>query len=151
VTTVLDEKVRLLHFDLEELSEFYVGEVLPEATDANSRFISAMEHVHEFRVPEGLEKSIKEGSANMRRYAQDVLRELHYQSLRKTLLRSAHNTLQESQFNDLFSRRQNPPNSESAWRMTRLLQDLEVAYGNGNFGQATRLLKDLAQTLGDRK
>jgi hypothetical protein len=141
VTTVRDEKVRPVAFDFGELSRFYTDEVLPAAMDANEKLINAMRGVHTFPAPEGLENTLKEGFANMRRYAQDVLRELHFQSLRRALLQSAHLTLLKSEFNDLFSQRQNPPNSETAWRLIRLLQDFEIAYGNGDFEKAVSILQ----------
>jgi hypothetical protein len=143
VSTVQDEKVRLLQFDLQSLGDFYTQEVLPEAMEANDDLMAAMERVHKFNAPRGLEKALEEGSDNVRRYVQDIIRELHYQSLRSRLVGSAHEVLRNSQFNDLFSERQNPPNTETAWRVIRLLQDLEVAYGNGDFDVAISILKEL--------
>jgi len=145
VATVHDEKVRPLQFDFHELSKFYVEEALPEAMDANEKLMAAMQKIHDFSIPEGLERSLNEGSANIRRYAQDVVRELHYQSLRRDLLGPAHAVLREAEFDDLFSQRRNPPNTETAWSVIRLLQDLEVAYGNGDFDEAISLLEKAAQ------
>jgi len=151
VTTVRDEKVRSLRFDFQKLSKFYVEEALPEAMDANGRLIAAMRKVHNFSPPEGLEKALIKGHANVRRYAQDVVRELHYQSLRRALLGAAHAVLREAEFDDLFSQRNNPPNTETAWRTIRLLQDLEIAYGIGDFDQAISLLQEIHQTSSSRR
>ena len=147
VTTVLDEKVHSLQFDFQKLNEFYVREVLPEAIDANSRMMAAMNRVHYFSAPEGLQKCLREGSANVRRYTQDVVRELHYQSLRRALLAPAHVIIRKAEFDDLFSKRHAPPNTETAWRMIRLLQDLDIAYGNGDFDQAIVLLEQIATSF----
>ncbi len=144
VATVRDEKVELLRFDLQELGRFYVEEVLPEAMSANRKLIAAMEKVHRFKAPTGLLETLDQGSANIRRYTQDVVRELHYQSLRRALLAPAHATVRQAEFNDLFSHRRDPKNSEAAWQVIRLLQDLEVSYGNGDFDHAVELLNALA-------
>ncbi|MHC4442185.1 MAG: hypothetical protein ACYTA5_06275 [Planctomycetota bacterium] len=149
VTTVKDEKVRRLPFDYEKLSEFYTRQVLPVAMAANDKLTSFMAEIREFAVPEGLQKSMREGSPNHRRYAQDVVRELQYQDLRKHLTALAHRVIYDARKDDLkplpADQRQTTPNTQTAWAMIRVLEKLDVSYGQGDYGSACSLLAELEQ------
>lgn len=150
VTTVRDEKIRLLPPGYDQLSGFYTEDVLPEALAANESFMEAMNKVHPYEISPALKDAMQTGSPNDRRFAQDVVREIHYQELRKELTARAHETLKRAATNDLRPlnalQRRASSTSESAWRLIRLLQKLDVAYGQGDLGQARILLDQIAAT-----
>jgi hypothetical protein len=144
VTTVRDERARRLPFEDEFLTKFYTQEVLPEAMAANKAILDAMARVHAYEVPDGLATAMTKGSDTYRRYAQAVARELHYQSLRRHLNSLANRTMVEANMYDVIrldvQTRRSTVNSESAWQMARLLQELDVAYGQGDFDRACVVL-----------
>jgi len=147
VTTVRDERARPVRFEDEALTKFYTQQVLPEAMAANEMLLDAMGRVHAFEVPSGLAAAMEAGSASYRRYAQDVARELHYEALRRHLNGLANRVLADADTNDLRrldpETRRESANSQTAWGMARLVQELDIAYGQGNFEWACELLERL--------
>lgn len=148
VTTVRDEKARRVEFDYDRLHTFYTQEVLPEAMAANEKLLAALAAVRRFDAPEELVAATQTGTDTERRYAQDVLREMHYQDLRRHLMAEARETLAEAKMDDLRPIKKGDldatQNSYTAWRVIRTLQDLDVAYGEGDFDQACAHLATLA-------
>ncbi len=144
VTTVRNERTRDLPFDFEVLQKFYMHDVLPDAMKANEQFLSQLQAVVPFEPPTALKDATQNGAENMRRFAQDVLREMHYQRLRQDLTHKANKTLQSARMDDLRkvspADRAKTPNSASAWELLRALEELDVAYGQGEFAQATNIL-----------
>ena len=144
VTTVRDERARSIPFEDAYLTKFYTQQVLPEAMAANEAILAAMARVHAYEVPDGLATAMASGSDTYRRYAQDVARELHYQALRRHLNSLANRAMVEANMYDLIrldvQTRRSTVNSESAWQMARLLQELDVAYGQGDYDRACELL-----------
>jgi len=150
VTTVRDERVRALPpFDYEQISRYYTQEVLPEAMAANARVTAAMREVRAYKVPAELKAACQTGPPNCRRYAQDIARELRYQDLRQHFTGRAHEVIRDAGLNDLRkmneSQRETTANTHSAWRLIRVLQQLDVAYGQGADGQVCELLRELAR------
>jgi hypothetical protein len=84
------------------------------------------------------------GSANERRYLQDVIREMHYQALRRNLSDQANRIIAGADINELrrLSRKEQTgqKNSSYAANIIRALVDLDVAYGQGDFDQACTIL-----------
>lgn len=147
VTTVRNERTRDLLFDFEAVQKFYMKDVLPDAMRTNEQFLIQLEAVVPFEPAAALKDATQSGPENMRRYAQDVLRETHYQHLRRDLTQIANKTLQSARMDDLRkvspADRTTTPNSASAWQLLRALEELDVAYGQGEFAQAADILTRL--------
>ena len=95
---------------------------------------------------------MENGSVNHRRFAQDIVRELQYQDLRQYFMKQANQVLVEAKMNDLrfldAKKRAATPNSQTAWQLIRLLEDLDVAYGQGEYGRAGAILAKIAKVKG---
>ena len=160
VTTVRDEKARRIEFNPDQISNFYLMHVLPEAKADYEKFASAISAVHPFDIPAGLKEAMasRTGSEGFRRYARDVARELQYQNLREHFARQANALLfKDSEdksgkefLGDLrwitknkITELETTPNSQTAWKLARLLEDLDVAYGQGDFGAACAWLEKI--------
>jgi hypothetical protein len=156
VTTVRDERARRIEFDPEKLSDFYLNEVLPRAKADNEKLMEAMSEVRPLAIPDGLKAAMSRGSENFRRYAQDVARELQYQDLREYLSRQANAILlkdSEDKSGKEFAgdlrwlkkggtrdEMETTANSHTAWRLARILQELDLCYGQGDYDSAVRFL-----------
>ncbi len=152
VTTVRDERVtRLGPFDCERTRKLYTERVLPQAMADNERLAAAMEAIRPFAVDEKLQRAMREGPPNFRRYAQDIARELRYQDLRKYFQSLAQNVLDGCKMNDLSKlptkHRKWTPNSYTAWRVLRVLERLDVAVGQGETDEAVALVGELARAI----
>jgi hypothetical protein len=138
----------MISTDYEKISKLYTQDLLPEALEANRALMAAMDKVHAYATPAGLRQALQSGAANNRRFAQDVARELQYQDLRRRLAEQAQKILDQAEINDLrrldAKQRLAPSTSHSAWRMVRLLEQLDVAYGQGDFDQSCQLLDKIA-------
>jgi len=149
VSSVRNERARRIDFDANSISEFYTAQVLPQAMAANEKLMTAMSQLHLFESPQGLQTAMMTGSANFRRYAQDVAREIQYQSLRESLADRAHRVLQTHRMNDLHGldeeARETTESSFAAWRLLRSLSELDTAYGQGDFDQACSLLAEIGK------
>ncbi|MBN2447040.1 MAG: hypothetical protein JXO22_09955 [Phycisphaerae bacterium] len=148
VSAVQDEKARRIPFDYERLCAVYTERILPEAMAANDRLMAAMAELHDFDVPAGLAEAMQSGSANDRRFAQDVAREMQYQVLRRELNGKANCLLAAAKKDDLRplkgDERETTVNSHYAWRLIRALSELDVAYGQGDFATACAKLGEIA-------
>jgi len=147
VTTVRDEKVRRVRLDEKALQVFYTQQVLPEAMAATTKLMAAMRTIRRFDPPPGLVEAMHTGCAGYRRFAQDVACELQYQDLRRHLEAVAQRALAQADMNDLRKLGPRPRretiNSETAWRLARLLQALDTAYGQGDIDRACELISQL--------
>ena len=158
VTQVTDEKARRLDADPGALAEFYAQEVLPRAKAENARILDALNAVHPYDPPAELKSAINQGPEGFRRYAQDVLRELTYLGFRDYYSTLANQTLlkdsrdhQEGEFWGELAGRGQPrkggaePASESvkAWKLARLLEDLDISYGRADYGRAAGLITEI--------
>jgi hypothetical protein len=150
VSTVRDEKARRVPFDIASLRQFYTKEVLPEAMAADKKLMAAMSQVKPFKYSEELQTAMKEGPDNYRRYAVDIATELQYRDLRRDLSERANRVLSEAKMDDLRpltpEQRAATPNSQIAWAMTRLLEQLDVARGEGDTAAASAVLDELAKS-----
>jgi hypothetical protein len=148
---VRDERARELPFDIDALSAFYMQEVLLAAMQANAELIAAMSRVRAYEPQASLRRAAEAGPDNMRRYAQDIWRELHYRELRAELLTAAEEILKAAKKDDLrpAGTPLEPPamNSATAWRVAALLSDLDQAYGSGDFTAARAALDHLVSVL----
>ena len=150
VTTVRNEKVtRLGPFDYERTRKLYTEQVLPQAMAANERIMAAMTKVREYKLDEKLQAAMTSGPPNFRRYAQDVACELQYQDLREYYTKLAQGVLDRTKMNDLRTltqqQRERTGNSYTAWRLLRVLERLDAAFGEGDVDGAIKLLEELNQ------
>jgi len=159
VTAVRDERARRIDFDPEKISAFYLDEVLPKAKADNGKVMAAMSELRSFVVPESLKAAMATGPENYRRYAQDVARELQYQDLRDYFGRQANAILLADSADksgkefagDLrwLKRGGTPdvlettPNTHTAWLLARLLENLDAAYGRGDYAAAVVALQEI--------
>lgn len=147
VTHVCDEKAKPLPFDYDKLVEFTTKQMLPQAIAANEKLMKAMGKIHPYTVPDGLAEAMKTGSDNERRYAQDVVRELHYQDLRHHITTKANAVLAKTHQDELrrlgLAKAKKTKSSIYAWQLLLTLKDLELAYGAGDFDAACKHLDEL--------
>lgn len=148
VSTVRDEKAELLEWNPEAIGDFYTSKVLPEAMSENTGLMEAMSKVLPFEMSADLQKAVKIGPVNFQRYAQDVARELQYQNLRRHFMEKANLLLRTHKHDDLrkvkVDQMQSSANSSTAWLLIRLLADLDIAYGQGDYGSAIVVLEKIA-------
>jgi hypothetical protein len=150
VTTVRDEKVTLLGpFDYQKVRQLYIGQVIPAAAAAGERLATAMAKVHQYTIDPHLHSAVSDGPPGFRRYARDIANELHYQNLRRHYAKLAQGALDQSKMNDLRTptrqQRATTPNSYTAWQLLRVLERLDVAFGQGDVDQTIGLLGELAE------
>ncbi len=150
VTTVRDERVSPVTFEYPGMAEFYSNKVLPEALASNEKLMKAMSKVRPFEAPAALAKAMTTGTPNVRRFAQDVVREMQYQDLRQSFTNKAHEVIRASHQDELRALARNKKgsirNSAYAWRLIRALADLDIAYGQGDFDKACAALDEIAKT-----
>ena len=151
VAAVSDEKAEEVPWDYEAVSTRYTRDVLPGAMDVNSRFMAAMAAVHPFEAPSELEQALENPSANRRRYAQDVLRELHYADFFTHWSAVAADVLAGQRMDDLgrlnAPARASRPTSQTAWDLRRLLSRIDHLYGRGELEEARNLIETSTQTF----
>ena len=151
VVTVSDEKAEDIPWDYEAVSERYTHDILPEAMNATGRFIGAMGAVRPFAPPSGLTQAVDSGSANFRRYAQDVLCELQYADFFTHWSRVVTDILAAQPMDDLrrlvSGDRTSKPTSQTAWDLQRLLSRIDHLYGQGELDKAQELIETSMQAF----
>jgi hypothetical protein len=149
ISQVRNEKARRIPFDYASLVKFHNEQVAPQAIAANEKLLAAMTTLRPFDVPPKLITAMRTGSPNERRYAQDVIREMHYQDLRQYFSAKANDVLRRAKQDDV----RRPPkaglatarNTHYAWLIIRTLQKLDLAYGEGDVDTACMHLTDLGK------
>ena len=160
VTQVRDEKAKLIEVGPAALGEFLEKEVLPGVKAENDRLLAAIDAVRPYEAPAELKAALAKGPAGYRRYAQDVLRELAYLNLRdyyatlagQTLFRDERGNRPGDYWGDLGDRSapRRPGtvpawDSVKAWKLARLLEELDVAYGRGDYARAAELIGEVGK------
>lgn len=155
VTQVSDEKAKRIDSGPGSLAEFYAKDVLPRARAENDRILAALDAVRPFEPPAELKTAVAEGPEGYRQYAQDIVRELAYLGFRDHYATLANQALFEDRrggrpgefWGDLGDRARprrpgTAPDSDSvtAWKLARLLGELDVAYGRADYAQASDLI-----------
>jgi len=149
VSRVRDEKAKRIPFDYERIVRFYTQEMLPGALAANDKLAAAMTAVRPFAAPPGLAAALQTGSPGERRFVQDVVREMQYQALRQYFMAEANRVIAEAKMNDLRQVEHGAGRDSAwAWEMIRLIEKLDVAYGQGDFDQACGVLAEIGRTAG---
>ncbi|MCX8160888.1 MAG: hypothetical protein N3G18_08150 [Candidatus Saccharicenans sp.] len=156
-----EDRNRKLPFDLNLMSEFYLKEVLPAAVDSNETFLRAMKKLYSYDPPPGLASALDRATAGEKSYLLEFFTLLYFINLRDHLLTVINQTL----FQELSSDRDGLPvgdlhprvfrdprrvseplSSDRAWKLARLLTELEQAYGLGQterFEQIINRIKEL--------
>ncbi len=160
VTQVEDEKSRPVDADPAAVAEFYAKEVLPQARTVNDKVIAAVNAVHPYEPPPGLRAALASGPENQRRYAQDIVRELAYLALRDYFAALANQVLlvdpgerdEGGSWGELANaartRKGEPAlrtESSKAWKIVRLLADLDSAYGRGDYDRVVAVIAELGK------
>jgi len=152
ITQVRDERARRISADPRELAEFYTREVLPLARSENERLLAALNELHPFDIPAGLKAAQTQGSDGDRRYAQDVLRELAYQGFRDYFSTLANQVLLGERGESVVRRPSGARGGRSgvaadpsaaAWKLARLLDELDIAYGQGDYDRACGVIEEI--------
>ncbi len=159
ITQVKDEKARRLDAAPGAVGDLFVREFLPRAKAENEKLLGAMNALRPFEAPVGLRAALNAGPPTYRLYAQDILRELTYLNLRdyyltlmnQVLLRDSPDRGVGGSWGDLGARQkprrpgaETAVSSVAAWRMARLLEELDLAYGQADYTRASDLIAALA-------
>ena len=149
VSIVRDDVSLWMPWNYADVCAFYETIALPAAAEANAKLSAALSSVRQFEQADGLVRAMGEGTPTERRYAQDVALELHYQDLRRFFTGKADAVLRQAKMNDVRTlsaeQRATTANSQTAWQMVRLLERLDVAYGQGDVDGALALLKEIGE------
>jgi hypothetical protein len=158
VTQVADEKARRIDSGPGALADFYAPEILARAKAENAKILDAMNALRPFEAPAELKAALNQGPEGYRRYAQDVIRELAYVDFRdfystlanQTLLRDSREEREGEFYGDLAGRAKNRKaaaetglDSAGAWKLTRLLEELDIAYGRADYDRACGLISEI--------
>jgi len=158
VTQVTDEKARRVDANPGALAELYAKEVLPRAKAENAKILDALNALHPYDPPAELKAALNQGPEGYRRYAQDVLRELTYLGFRdfyatlanQTLLKDSRDERAGEFWGDLAGRgkprkagAEPVSDSSKAWRLSRLLEELDIAYGRADYVRAVGLIAEI--------
>ncbi|NLE38748.1 MAG: hypothetical protein GX621_12055 [Pirellulaceae bacterium] len=128
VVTVRDPAATDLSRDWDELSRRYAEQFLPEAREAHDTIMAALRRTDPtLEVPLRLAKALTWAPCEaQRRYIRDVLREEFYLQVRERLSARAGELLASD--------------STVGWERARRLARLDVAYGEGRYDEAARIL-----------
>lgn len=149
-----------LPFDLNRISEFYLTEVLPAALARSEALLRAMGKIQTYDPPPGFSEAWNRAGPSEKRYLQDVKSLLAFINLRDHLLTVVNQTLfqelsRDSQgrpLGDLHPRLFRDPKqvgqslpSDQAWKLARLLTELEQAYGLGQVERFEQLIDQIKE------
>jgi len=151
-------KVTKLSFNLESFSQYYTEQVLPGAIDRAEKFIQAMSEVLPYEIPEEFKTALRSSTGSDKRYLLDIynlfsfinLRD-HYLSLvNQKLFQSGEPDVSGHFYGDLYPGLFQKPGStnqamtsDQAWKIARLLSELEMAYSRGEDEKFLSLLKEI--------
>ncbi|MGQ9801123.1 MAG: hypothetical protein ACUVRL_05615 [Candidatus Saccharicenans sp.] len=140
-----DRNIKLT-FDLNRISEFYLNKVLPSALARSEAFLQAMKKIQNYDPPPGYSEAWSRSGLSERRYLLDFISLMAFINLRDYLLTVVNQTLfqelpadsQGRPLGDLHPEFFRDPKqvgqilpSDRAWKLARLLTELEQAYGLG--------------------
>ena len=144
VLVAKDEKATKIPFEFNFLSDFYLKKALPEALSRSEKLLSAMRKVYNYEPPPEYESALNKSTLSEKRYLQEIYVLLYFISLRDHFLTMANQTLfkdlsENETRGDLHPKifrdpRQvaSPLSSDRAWRLVRLVNELEQAYAQGD-------------------
>ncbi len=139
-----EEGNKKLPFDLNQISEFYLKEALPAAIAGHESFLSAMKKIYVYDQPPGLSAALERAMAAEKNYLLELFSLLYFINLRDHFLTIANQTLFQElspdreglPVGDLHPRAFRDPKivseplpSDRAWKLARLMTELEQAYG----------------------
>lgn len=158
-----DKNTRLL-FDLNQISEFYLNKVLPTASNRTESMVRAMKKIHTYDPPPGLNMALERVAPGEKYFLQELYSLLYFIDLRDHLLTVANQVLFQElptgegleglPVGDLHPRAGRDPkklfqslSSDRAWKLARLLTELELAYSHGQLEQFENIV-DRIKELG---
>ncbi|MBC7361041.1 MAG: hypothetical protein H5U06_01965 [Candidatus Aminicenantes bacterium] len=156
VMAAKEEKAKKIPFDLKQVSEFYLNDILPEALARNEKLLQAMKDVYVFELPAGLKEAMDKASFSERRYLLDIYCLLYFINLRDHFLTLANQRLFQETIKDTSGKFygdlypglfKNPREvasalkSDQAWKLVRLLTDIELAFSQAEVEKTISLLK----------
>jgi hypothetical protein len=145
VSTARDAGIRDLPSDYDELREIYTQELLPEALDANDTLMGAMRKMGDYQVPDHLQAALSAATCDTERlYVKDLIREGLYLDLRRRLAKQSEELFAGFPPADLRRKPKELATSIKAWKFSRLMSDLDAAYGEGRYDDAAKCLEKLA-------
>ncbi|MGC9055657.1 MAG: hypothetical protein ACP5J6_02185 [Candidatus Saccharicenans sp.] len=158
ILTAQQEKAKKITTDLKELSDFYLKEVLPQAIERDQKLIEAMKEVYAYEPPAEVKQSLENVSLSQKRYLLDVYSLLYYLSLRDYYLTLSNQALfkegtekeDKSYYGDLYPGQLKNPRSvattlksDQAWELSRLLTQMDMAFGQADVEKIIGLLKKI--------
>jgi hypothetical protein len=146
VSTVRDQRVRDLPTDWKKLEKIYTGELLPEASEANCRFMAAMLKVdNRLTTPADLTRALKLAEdRSQQHYILDIIRETQYQTLREKLLEKVEQLMAAAPSEkDRKRKKKRIAQTGKAWKLSRQITDLDAAYAEGRYDEAIKILESL--------
>lgn len=153
-----NRKVRKIPFDPEIVSRFYMEEVLPAAINRLERLSQAMSEVYAFPFPEEFRRKLNSASGSDKRFLLDLsvlleyvgLRDHYFSLINQKLFQSGISDLSGRFYGDLYPGLLNKPsdtareiNSEQAWKLARLLSELEISFTNEEDDKFFSILKEI--------
>lgn len=146
VASVADTDVEELAWSIEAITEAFTERILPEAVEANARFIEAMASVREYTPDPKLAEAAAGEPGNHQRYAQDILRELQYADFYTHWSGAINDALAAQPMDDLRhldeTERAAGVNSQTAWELRRVLTRIDTLYGQGKLLEAAKVLEE---------
>ena len=151
---------RKLTFDLNQLSEFYLKEVLPAAMARNESYLRAMRKIYSYDQPPGLQTALERATDGEKSYLLEIYGLLFFINLRDHLLAITNQTLFQELAQDreglpvgdlhprVFrdpKRVSEPLSSDRAWKLARLLTDLEQAYGQSRVERFEQIIDQIKE------
>ncbi len=145
-------------FDLQRLSEFYLNVVLPEAVSKTDKLLQAMKDCYVYEPPPGLHQALSQASLPEKCFLQEYYSLMYFINLRDHFLTLANQILfqelprdnQGRPVGDLHPKvfqdpRQvwKPLKSDLAWRLTKLLTELDQAYAEAETDKFVELIKEI--------
>lgn len=146
VTTVRDEKARMLRLNQKELREFYTREVLPTAIADNEKLIASLKRLVADEQAAMFAELAKDcEGAERKRYLLDLARErLFAKALTDLHRREKAREASPNMTNARSARHlENQKRSVEWWAFNRKVQDFREAYGGGDYTRAAALAEEL--------
>lgn len=153
-----EEKVKKIPFDLKQISEFYLNNILPQASVRQERLLQAMKQIYVYDPPTGLKEALSKSSPAERYYLQDIYVLFYFLNLRDHFLTLANQTLFQETIKDangkfygdlypglFISPRQisSSIKSDQAWKLVQLLTELELAFSQADLEKTIDFLNKI--------
>jgi hypothetical protein len=152
------EKAKKISSDFQEISDFYLNEVVQASLTRTETIIKAMKEIYQYDQPPGFESILGRVGPAERSYLLEVYCLLYFINLRDHFLTLVNQKLFAELPRDKYGRPAgdlqpellpNPRqiaasiNSEKAWQLARLLTELEMAYGQNDVDKLVEIIRKI--------